>query len=1397
MAKKNENIPDPNQEDNKKQNNQEIEQNDNLTPADDISKGEKTDNLSETEKINEVSKEKIKKPSKKKKKKDPFSDSKNIDTFFGNSLKEMDKKEISNNQDFSIEDFLPKNERKVGFSLTQQSLLNDIDIKEMENIPKKKGLTGHLSDLMTKWKDTFLGIFNLRKNNPVSDDYLLIEDNKDTIVDTEVDINKENPIKETETTDRLPLSYIKSHPKLKILYNSSIYKNFKDEKRPPEYYIRRIVQLVSVHTEKELLSKYFITVENFNLNDFIKYSTDLRYVTELINLRDQEQLLLPAPKATQIIEKQWRIKMKPNASIQEIHDKIRRERKRILKQEKVNDEKLEAPKNVIELANLKLYNPTQKEEEKKGLFSFSFENLFGSLIGKPDPKTTISALEKFGTNLTNLAKAGVLDPCFGRDKELSLLLEILLRRQKNNAILLGEAGVGKTAIIELLASKLVEDDVPFVLMGREIISLDLTRTIGGSRYRGDFEQRMQEIVDAVFDRPNIILFIDEIHNIHGAGSAEGSMDAGNILKPILSRSGFQCVGATTTKEYQRIEQDAALNRRFQAIKVEEPTVQETINILYGLRPTMEMYHNIEIATGAFHSATELSHRYILDRFLPDKALDLVDRAAARLVFRLTSKEYTSVISALINSILRKIGKIKTESFRRGDIASEFVFQEVENAYRNLLVTWLENYKNIALTRNEIEDRTTQSLTLSSPISKGLYTLMQKTILGRVDELLFTNQKPKLVTEKEFKQENLSKEHNFKIYKKIFRKNKFKLSLYRCSLVFFIEWLFTINLSKKKNISLNHEIFDEKQDSFDNLIGSYISIGGITHLQLLREMSLEDNLKKSLSNNFYKSISDFIKKDAEEYSEQLYDLNELENSRVEIFENFLVQLRPLVQQGLIESNVITGDLDVDPQDINRIYKLLGYFSTLKGKSFLQSFNEPELLKEARRYNNVNSLKNRIGEEEIQKLFSELTGIPIESLTEKDTKKLLTLEHDLKERVVGQEEAVSAITKAVLRSRMGIQNPNRPIASFLFCGPTGVGKTEVSKALAECLFGSPKDMIRLDMSEYMEKIAISRLIGSPPGYVGYDDGGQLTDAVRRRPYSVVLFDELEKAHSDILTILLQILEDGRLTDSKKRLIGFENTVIIMTSNAAASEIQLLLKDFETLQIKKDAQVEKKAEQKKEESKEEKTNHKYNEDYVGVIEFFHSSIKDDYFSDIHEELSKVYKKSFLNVKPYTLYENYLEDLDLKDATSEQKLQEEINLNQEEINQLETTLKNRVLETLSTLFLPEFLNRLDDIIIFQPLKPKDIRQICDILLKTLIARVKDRGFELVVEPSARGVLAIKGYNPKYGARPLRRLITKTVEDLVSEILLNSPNLSLNSKIIIETNEKQAFTCKTISVND
>ena len=957
------------------------------------------------------------------------------------------------------------------------------------------------------------------------------------------------------------------------------------------------------------------------------------------------------------------------------------------------------------------------------------------------------ALEIYGTDLTILAKQGQLEECFGRERELLELMEILVRRQKNNPVLVGDAGVGKTAIIELFATKIVNNLVPFVLEGRTLISLDLARIVAGSRYRGEFELRFQRVLDEVLAQPHIIIFIDEIHNIGGTGSAEGSLDAANILKPVLSRSGFQCIGATTTKEYQKIEKDAALNRRFQPIRVKEPSVEDTISILYGLRPGLEAFHNVEILPGALRLAAELSARYIYDRFLPDKAIDLVDRAAAKEVIRLTNVTEGSVISALVNASLNNIGSLRIEAFRRGDIASEYIFQEIENAYRNFLLRWIESPLIIP----------EEPLEFLSPISQGLFDKMRISILKRVDELLFSSNKPRAMIQKVQVIQDLSQAKNLEVYKELsFTINqgyRAPITIYRVGLFIYAEWLEAerchLLVPKIKGFYFNH------------LKKVIYKAGMLEHVNKIRKKLKNDPFCYSREKDFYPG-------DIEYFEESFEILSELEEKRILVFKEFLVDLKPMLRKGIIESLKYTSEVELTDKELSTIYNLLGYFSTETGREFLSNMEDPELIRKARRIGDFSGLKKRITQREIRQLLSDITGIPIQSISNVESQKLINLETTLHKRVIGQDEAISAIAKAIRRSRLGIQNPNRPIASFLFCGPTGVGKTEVTKALAVSMFGSEDDMIRFDMSEFMEKFTVSRLIGSPPGYVGYDEGGQLTDSVRRKPYSVVLFDEVEKAHPDILNVLLQILEDGRLTDSQKRLVPFENTVIIMTSNAAADEIQQIIKNnrVNSTEIIKET--------------DSSLSLTYQDEYSGAIEFLQSSITENFFVDIKKELQVEFEKSFRALNQYALLEKNL---------NKKKTSTEINTDSQK--QVSTDLKTAVLERLSTMFLPEFLNRLDDIIIFQPLKPEELRKICDIMIKDVAERIKLKQLNLIVDENVKNKLTREGYNPSFGARPLRRLITKYIEDLISENILKNPNLRRARTIQIKLNDNDQVIIK------
>lgn len=968
------------------------------------------------------------------------------------------------------------------------------------------------------------------------------------------------------------------------------------------------------------------------------------------------------------------------------------------------------------------------------------------------------ALEIYGTDLTLLARQGLLEDCFGRERELFEMMEILVRRQKNNPVLVGDAGVGKTAIIELFASKIVNNLVPFILEGRSIVSLDLARIVAGSRYRGEFELRFQRVLDEVLAQPSIIIFIDEIHNIGGTGSAEGSLDAANILKPVLSRSGFQCIGATTIKEYQRIEKDPALNRRFQPIKVKEPSIDETVAILYGLRPSLEAFHNVELMPGAIRLAVELASRYIYDRFLPDKAIDLVDRAAAREVIRITNITEGSVIASLVNSALSNIGRLKLEAFRRGDVATEYIFQEVENAYRNFLLTWIEEPLNIP---DEVP------VQLLSPISQSLFDTMRLSVLKRVDELLFSSSRPRYKIQTLEKKKEFSAEKNEQIYSELVASiTKYQvpeLSLYRISLFLFTEWTevnefknFSAGLKTAFITNLLDVLYDCKM--YKHITNCRVEKPTSQELILSPTNSSKSNLDFPINTIFENSDS----LDIEEYDSSKELLSELEEKRVAVFTEYVDEVRPLLRRGVIESLKYSSDFKLANEDLSIIYSLLGIFSTQEGNDYLFSLDDPEMIRRARKLGDFSSLKKRITQKEINDLLSDMTGIPIQSISSVESQRLLNLEATLHKRVIGQDEAINAIAKAIRRSRLGIQNPNRPIASFFFCGPTGVGKTEVTKALAVSMFGAESDMIRFDMSEFMEKFTVSRLIGSPPGYVGYDDGGQLTDAVRRKPYSVVLFDEVEKAHPDILNVLLQILEDGRLTDSQKRLVPFDNTIIIMTSNAAAEEIQEIMSaDREEKKI----QVEENKDQKPSVPvmdllKIEKEKFSFlQDDYAGAIKFLQSPITENFLLDLKGELGYEFQDSFRNLKDFDKLSKELEKANIS-----------LNPNDKKESGLLAKLKSAVLDRLSTMFLPEFLNRLDDIIIFQPLRPDELRKICEIMIRDVAERVKSKKLALIVDEKVKIKLTREGYNPLYGARPLRRLITKYIEDLISENLLKQP---------------------------
>ena len=695
-------------------------------------------------------------------------------------------------------------------------------------------------------------------------------------------------------------------------------------------------------------------------------------------------------------------------------------------------------------------------------------------VTSDNPEDTYNALKKYGQDLVEMAKANKLDPVIGRDTEIRNVIRILSRKRKNNPVLIGEAGVGKTAIAEGLAQRIVKGDVPENLKDRTVFSLDMGALVAGAKYRGEFEERLKSVLNEVKkSEGKIILFIDELHTIVGAGKTDGAMDAGNLLKPMLARGELHCIGATTLDEYREyIEKDPALERRFQPVMVNEPTVEDTISILRGLKERYEVFHGVKIQDAALIAAATLSDRYITDRFLPDKAIDLVDEACAM---------------------------VKTE--------------------------------------------------LDS-------------MPAELDEM---NHR---ITQLQIEEASLKKE--------------------------------TDELSKQRLAALEKEMA-ELRDSF--------------------------NSKKAQWENEKNAV------------------NKVQSLRADVEST----------KAEIEKATRTGD-----------YAKAGELQYGKLPNLQKQLEEEEKIADAKKESSL--LRDRVTDEEIARIVARWTGIPVAKLVEGEREKLLRLPDVLHQRVIGQDEAVQKVADAILRSRAGIANPNRPIGSFLFLGPTGVGKTELAKALAQSLFDDEKNMVRIDMTEYMEKFSVSRLIGAPPGYVGYEEGGQLTEAVRRHPYSVVLFDEVEKAHPDVFNILLQVLDDGRITDSQGRTVDFKNTVIILTSNLGSDLI-------------------------------------------------------------------------------------LEDLEKSRAEGKNELSDEA--------------KNAIDQLLKRQFRPEFLNRLDDIVYYKSLTKQEIGSVVDLMLTDLRKRLADKQLNLVVTEAAKNSIIDGGYDPIYGARPLKRYIQSHVETMIAKEII------------------------------
>ena len=727
----------------------------------------------------------------------------------------------------------------------------------------------------------------------------------------------------------------------------------------------------------------------------------------------------------------------------------------------------------------------------KSAFTTELSKVKTSPVTGDNPESTYDALAKYGTDLVKRARDNELDPVIGRDTEIRNVIRILSRKTKNNPVLIGEPGVGKTAIAEGLAQRIVRGDVPEGLKNKTIFSLDMGALIAGAKYRGEFEERLKAVLEEIRrSEGGIILFIDELHTIVGAGKTEGSMDAGNLLKPMLARGELHCIGATTLDEYRKyIEKDAALERRFQPVQVDEPTVEDTISILRGLKERYEVYHGVRIHDSALVAAATLSNRYITDRFLPDKAIDLVDEACALIRTEIDS------MPAELDDMRRRIMQLEIEEMA------------------------------------------------------------------------------------------LKKEDD--------------------------------QLSKDRLTKLREELA---------------------------------NLK-------------------DEYNEQ--------KSRWEAEKNSVDEVKTL------KSEIEKMHADIENAQLRYEYEKAAKLKYSDLPALEKKLAEAEKRSEQSKANTM--VHDTVTEEEISGIVAKWTGIPVAKLMEGEREKLLHLDSYLHKRVIGQNEAVEKVTEAILRSRAGISDPNRPIGSFLFLGPTGVGKTELAKSLAECLFDDEHNIVRIDMTEYMEKFSVSRLIGAPPGYVGYDEGGQLTEAVRRKPYSVVLFDEIEKAHPDVFNILLQILDDGRITDSQGRTVDFKNTIIILTSNLGSQHL------------------------------------------------------------------------------------------LDGIAADGSISEEA--------------QNAVMQELKMSFRPEFLNRLDEIIMFHPLTRENLGGIIDIMVSSLRERLADKSLSLEITDSAKQLIIERGYDPLYGARPLRRYLQSSVETLIARAILGG-NLAAGSTITVDV-ENGELVCR------
>lgn len=924
------------------------------------------------------------------------------------------------------------------------------------------------------------------------------------------------------------------------------------------------------------------------------------------------------------------------------------------------------------------------------------------------PLNFTELIDLFGNDYKSLINNNEIHDIYGREEEIVNIIEILLRYTINNPLLIGESGIGKTSIIHLFAKKLINNLVPFILLEKNLIELNLSKAAYNAQITEIQPSIYQQLREEILNNKSFIIFIDDIHNLFVGELSNNTL--ANIIKPMLFENKFQCIGITTTSNYKTLfEKENIFTKFFYPLFIKELSILDSINAVNKIKFKLELFHNIEILPEAIKKAAELSPYYFVDKFLPIKIIDLLDKISTKEIVKITTlTNKSNIINSLLNNFFLTLDKLRLIAFKKKNIAAEFLFQEIENSYKNFFIRWLKSPLNIPT-----------NIISKSPLSNEILKNIKSAIINDIDKLLFSSAfYPNInIIKKNYRDLSINtNKYIFNIiYINIKKKQKINLSLYRIILFIFISYYF----KKTNNILFNNLFINNKK------------------LYIIFKNYIINLIINDLINNKTK----YYKTDFDKIQTLHQNLTQNEQITINIFNNSLLKIQPIIKKILNNFIINSTAFELSKLELKTINILLGY-------SIIHKIRPID-------FSVLTQKKKQLTENDIITTVAELTNIPLKSITIEESTKLMNLESILHERVVGQDDAISAIAKAIRRSRLGVQNPNRPLASFFFCGPTGVGKTEITKALAEVMFGSEKELIRFDMSEFMEKHNLSRLIGSPPGYIGYDDGGQLTDSVKRKPYSVVLFDELEKAHKDILNILLQILEDGILTDSKKQTVYFNNTLIVLTSNSASADIQTY--------IKKNPKI---SQNIKDNNLNNISNNSIinNNNYNDIIKFFKSSLINNFLKNIKNELNNEYNKSFLiNNKQTITFKNNLSvitEITESELTYQDKLTEHIK------------------EALSEEFLPEFLNRLDNIIVFLPLTIEQLHKIFDIMIKNLNKRLKTQNITIFVDDFVKQKICQKSNQPFYGARPLRREITKNIEDRITDYIVQNP-LNLNPKFL------------------